>query len=247
MQGKEETRPQPVRRELSAVILAGGGGRRLGGAEKALLTLDGRTLLERLVAAVLPACSDLVLVTSRPEPLHAALERAGWSVGPERADVLLPPPEAPRGEEARLRIVSERDPGAGPVAALEAGLGTARGPLAWAVACDLAFPHPEVGRLLATALPERQASESPLARAAIPRAGGRLQPLCAVYERAAARTAAACLRDGLRRASDFLARLAIFEVPEERFRSVGDPATLFLDIDTPADLTRARHLRGARA
>lgn len=232
--------------ELSAVILAGGGGRRLGGVEKALLRLDGRTLLERVVAAVLTACSDLVVVTSRPEPLRSALERAGWSADPERAGVLRRPGEA-GGEVARMRLVSERERGAGPVAALAAGLGTARASLAWALACDLAFPHPEVGRMLAAALRETVASASHGARAAIPRIGGRLQPLCAVYERPAAETAAACLREGLRRASDFLDRLAIHEVPEERFRSVGDPATLFLDVDTPEDLERARRIARGRA
>ncbi len=245
--------------ELSTVILAGGGGRRLGGTEKALLTLEDRTLLERLVAAVEPASSDLVLVTSRPEPLHSALQRAGWRADPERPEVLRRPPESPEGGEARMRLVSERDPGGGPVAALEAGLGAVRSPLAWVVACDLAFPHPEVGRLLAAALPARPgtppespatppegpaaaAPEAAIARAAIPRVGRRLQPLCAVYERPAAKTAAACLSDGLRRASDFLSRLAVFEVPEDRFRALGDPATLFLDIDTPEDLSRARRL-----
>lgn len=245
--------------ELSTVILAGGGGRRLGGTEKALLTLDDRTLLERLVAAVGPASSELVLVTSRPEPLRPALKRVGWRADPERPQVLRRRSESTDGGDARMRLVSERDPGGGPVAALEAGLAAVRSRLAWVVACDLAFPRPEMGRLLAAALPESPvpppespvpppdgpaaaAPEAAIARAAIPRVGRRLQPLCAVYERPAAQTAAACLNDGLRRASDFLSRLAVFEVPEDRFRALGDPATLFLDIDTPEDLSRARRV-----
>jgi molybdopterin-guanine dinucleotide biosynthesis protein A len=49
-----------------AVILAGGSGRRLGGADKALLDVGGRTLLERVLAAVPGAARAVVVGPPRP-------------------------------------------------------------------------------------------------------------------------------------------------------------------------------------
>ncbi len=56
--------------ELAAVILAGGTGARLGGADKAAIEYDGTTLLERALVAV-EAAAEVVVVadatpTSRP-------------------------------------------------------------------------------------------------------------------------------------------------------------------------------------
>ncbi len=55
---------------LAAVVLAGGGGVRLGGVDKAAIEVDGVTLLERALAAA-AACEEVVVVgdrvpTSRP-------------------------------------------------------------------------------------------------------------------------------------------------------------------------------------
>ena len=55
---------------LGAVVVAGGGAARMGGADKASIELGGRTLLERVLAA-LPREADVVVVgdevrTSRP-------------------------------------------------------------------------------------------------------------------------------------------------------------------------------------
>ncbi len=60
----------------AAVVLSGGTGRRLGGADKALLELDGGTLLGRALAAV--AGADEVIVVGQPAatayPVHFVLE-----------------------------------------------------------------------------------------------------------------------------------------------------------------------------
>ncbi|KQQ62763.1 molybdenum cofactor guanylyltransferase [Microbacterium sp. Leaf320] len=53
----------------AAIILAGGRASRLGGAAKPLLDIDGRTLLDRAVAAV-AGCAPIVVV-GPPSPLQA--------------------------------------------------------------------------------------------------------------------------------------------------------------------------------
>jgi molybdopterin-guanine dinucleotide biosynthesis protein A len=51
---------------LSAVVLAGGTGRRLGGVDKATLVVGGSTLLDRALSAV--AAADEVVVVGDPVP-----------------------------------------------------------------------------------------------------------------------------------------------------------------------------------
>ena len=60
--------PRPATPRTAAIILAGGRASRLGGAAKPLLDIDGRTLLDRAVAAV-AGCEPIVVV-GPPSPLN---------------------------------------------------------------------------------------------------------------------------------------------------------------------------------
>ncbi len=97
--------------EYAAVVLAGGAGRRLGGAAKPLLPVGDRPMLDRVLTAVADAAAVVV-------------------VGP--ADLPVP---------AEVLRVCEEPPGGGPVAALAAGLAALPGgPETVAVlAADLPF------------------------------------------------------------------------------------------------------------
>jgi molybdopterin-guanine dinucleotide biosynthesis protein A len=93
----------------TAVVLAGGRGRRLGGVDKATLEVGGRALLARVLDSV-------------PDAGHR---------------VVVGPGPLPRG--ARAVLVREEPPGGGPVAALGAGLAAVRDPVVVVLACDLPF------------------------------------------------------------------------------------------------------------
>jgi molybdopterin-guanine dinucleotide biosynthesis protein A len=80
----------------TALVLAGGEGRRLGGVDKAMVDVAGSTMLDRVLAAAAPNCDDLVVV------------------GPVRATEL---------DGVRFTIEDER--GGGPVPAVAAGLASA--------------------------------------------------------------------------------------------------------------------------
>ena len=60
---------RPATPRTAAIILAGGRASRLGGAAKPLLDIDGRTLLDRAVAAV--ADCEPIVVVGPPSPLQA--------------------------------------------------------------------------------------------------------------------------------------------------------------------------------
>src|SRR5690349_24606830 len=47
--------------DIPGVLLAGGLARRMGGGDKPMRTISGRTILERVIARLSPQCSGLIL------------------------------------------------------------------------------------------------------------------------------------------------------------------------------------------
>jgi molybdenum cofactor guanylyltransferase len=119
--------PAPVH-VFDAVVLAGGRGTRLGGADKPGLIVGVQTLLGSVVSAVTSAGADRIVV-----------------VGPERPAAFSPGPgdlstgELGTGARGRVRYAREDPPGCGPVAALACGLGQVSAPALVLLAADLPF------------------------------------------------------------------------------------------------------------
>ncbi len=59
-------------RDITGVVLAGGRGRRLGGADKGLVRLSGRPLVEYVLAALRPQVGRLVISANRNREAYAA-------------------------------------------------------------------------------------------------------------------------------------------------------------------------------
>lgn len=114
---------------LSAVILAGGAGSRLGGVDKAMLRFEGETLLARIIQALSSVVSEIVIV-GQPRNLNI---NSGIPV----------------------TWTLEDPPGGGPLAGLAAGVEKlqAGGPEQWffALACDQPFAERAIDPLLAAA------------------------------------------------------------------------------------------------
>ena len=104
-----------------AIVLAGARSRRLGGADKAIVEVGGRTLLARAVEAMTGAERVVVVGPRRPLGMDVA-----W--------------------------VQEQPAGAGPVAALAAGLGLVEAPFVAVLAVDLPFVDRGVVRAMVEAV-----------------------------------------------------------------------------------------------
>ncbi|HJW04524.1 MAG TPA: molybdenum cofactor guanylyltransferase MobA [Azospira sp.] len=116
-----QVHPDP---QVFGVILAGGLGRRMGGADKGLQVLDGETLAARAAMRLAPQVGALVINANRNLERYAAL---GYPVLPDRL------PDFP-----------------GPLAGLHAALCTSDRPLVATVPCDSPFfPLDLVARLKA--------------------------------------------------------------------------------------------------
>ncbi len=105
---------------LTGVILAGGKSSRMG-ANKALLTIDGQNLVQRLVARLERLCDHIVLVANDPDPYR----------------------------ELGLPIVGDVFPGNGPLAGIHAGLSASTTAHCLVVACDMPHASVDLGEYMA--------------------------------------------------------------------------------------------------
>ncbi|MEU3278331.1 NTP transferase domain-containing protein [Streptomyces antibioticus] len=183
-----------------AVVLAGGGARRLGGADKPGVRVGGRALLDRVLAA----CADarITVVVADPRPTSRP-----------------------------VRWAREDPPGAGPVAALDAGLRRTGADDVVVLSADLPFlAAPTVRRLL-------EALRSGGAEGALlTDADGRDQPLVAAYRTAALRRELAVLSAAAGNLTGLPLRRLTAGLDLTR---VPDPVASF-DCDTWDDIATAR-------
>lgn len=138
--------------------------------------------------------------------------------------------------EFDVEPIADRYPGAGPLAGIEAALAAARAPRVFVVACDMPDLSPGAIELL-------------LARAdagadlVVPVAGGRPQPLCAVYAACAGPLVRERLSRGALRAVELpeaaeRAGLRVDRVGERTLRAVDPELRTLSNLNTPVDWER---------
>lgn len=198
--------------DCAGLVLAGGRSRRMGGTDKALVAVAGRTLLERAVAA-LAAQTAVIAVSANAEPVRGAVP-AGVPALPD-----------PVGDFA------------GPLAGILAGLEWARDRapgvrLLATVPVDAPlFPADLIDRL-------RTALDRERAEVALAASDGRRHPVFALWPVAsAASLRRALIEEDMRRVGLWAARfrIAVVEWPALPY----DP---FLNVNTPDDLRRLERL-----
>lgn len=131
-----------------------------------------------------------------------------------------------------LRITPDLQPGSGTLGGLYTAVAAAPAPVVCA-AWDMPFVTADLLRRLATGLDRHDAflpaSES--------RRG--MEPLCAAYGPACRDPMAAALARGDLRAIGFHSAVNVGILPLDEIRRFGDPAVLFLNVNTPEDRIRA--------
>jgi molybdenum cofactor guanylyltransferase len=191
--------------KVTGVVQAGGKSTRMGGRPKALIQLGGRSIVERVVAALTPVVDDVLMVTNTPE-LYAFLG---------------------------LPMVADVYPDHGSLGGIYSGL-SAAGEIAFTVACDMPFLHPEVVRLVVA-----RAGEGDVV---IPRVGEQYETMHAAYGKACLPHIEERLRAGRLRIVGFFDRVRVVEIGEAEIARFRDPAVAFMNVNTPDELERARAL-----
>lgn len=136
---------------ISALILAGGRGRRLGNVEKALMNCEGKSVLERTIN-ILDDIVDEVLVSVRDEGQEKEFE--AYSCG--------------------KKMVLDCYSDIGPLAGILEGFKAAKGGYIFVTACDMPFIDPKVVEFMFHCAEGHDAAV-PL------RPDGSMEPLCGVY------------------------------------------------------------------
>ena len=124
----------------------------------------------------------------------------------------------------------------GPLGGIHAALSGSATEWNLMLAVDLPFAGRELLRYL---LLRAQKSD---AAVTVPRAGGGLQPLCAVYRRRFAEVAEQSLRDGENKIDLLFAKVETCVLGEDELARAGFSAEMFRNVNTPEELERARGL-----
>lgn len=212
--------PAPDRRvthnPVSGVVLAGGMSRRMGGPEKALMTLAGAPLVAHAVRGLAPQVASLILNANGDPARFAAL--ALTVVPDETAD--RPGPLA--GILTALHWFARHAPEAAAVVSLPADT-----PL---------VPHDLVARL------RDGLAASPGASVAVAESRGRRHPVIALWTFRAANEIEAALARGERTAHAMIDRLGAVSVPFPDLDIAGRAIDPFFNVNTPEDLAAAEEI-----
>jgi molybdopterin-guanine dinucleotide biosynthesis protein A len=199
-------------------VLAGGESRRYG-SPKALATVGGTRIIDRVVATLARITPDLVLLANEPDLFdHLGL--------PARRDI---------------------QPGLGALGGILTGLLWAREvgrPGIIAVACDMPFPcEPLLAHFRDLAFPGGAAARPDVV---IPESRGRrgVEPLCAAYGVGCIPAIEAQVARGDQRMIGFHEAVRVHRIPLREVASLCDPERAFLNVNTPAERERAEILAG---
>lgn len=210
----------------TGVILAGGAASRFGGAPKGLERVDGRRIIDRVAAALREVSDELLLVANAPDAHE-------WLPG--------------------VRQVADLRTGLGALGGLHAALAHAERDILL-VAWDMPFVSAALlGELRRIAEGGADESHHELAfirdaDVVIPESDGSrrgVEPLCAWYSRRCLPAVERTLDAGDLRVIGFHEQVRVQRLPVARVRDFGDPARLFSNVNTRAELAALGDRAGA--
>ena len=164
------------------------------------------------------------------------IDRVLDAVAPSVDDVLLVTNTPVLFADLGLAMVADVYPDHGSLGGIYSGLKAAAGEAAFTVACDMPFLHPDVVRLLVSRA-RRTAADI-----VIPRVGDRLETMHAVYAKNCLPHIEALLAARRLKIVGFFDRVRVAEIAEAEVARHRDPALVFMNVNTPEELARAREL-----
>ena len=199
-----------ARGAVTAIVLAGGRAARFG-RDKLAESVDGRPLLEHVLASVAGVATDVVVVR---------------------------PPDGPSSPMTSGRIIRDPEPFGGPLVGVLAGLEAAHEPIALVVAGDMPRLAPAVLRLLVRSLESGDPDDVDAVNLS---GRGRIQPLPIAVRTGAGTTAARhALGREARSLMAWLDALRVRTLSEQEWRVLDPDEATLIDIDRPGDLERLR-------
>jgi molybdopterin-guanine dinucleotide biosynthesis protein A len=124
----------------------------------------------------------------------------------------------------------------GPLGGIHAALTSSESKWNLMLAVDLPFIGPELLKYLLLRARESNATVT------VPRAGGGLQPLCAVYQRGFAEVADHSLREEKNKIDRLFTKVESCVIDEDELGRAGFAAEMFRNLNTPEELEQAKRL-----
>ena len=156
------------------------------------------------------------------------------AIAPVVDDVLVVTNTPDRYAFLGLPMVGDVFPDHGSLGGIYSGLKAATGEAAFTVACDMPFLRADVARIVLAHAGE--------ADVVIPRVGEQLETMHALYSKACLPHMEAKLRAQRLKIVGFFDQVRVLEIPEDAVRRLADPAVVFMNVNTPDELARAREL-----
>jgi molybdopterin-guanine dinucleotide biosynthesis protein A len=195
--------------EIGCIVLAGGKGLRLG-RDKALETVDGQSLLQRVVTRLGSFSSEIIIVTAKGKSFPQ------FSHNPS------------------FRVVADAYPGRGALVGLATGLAASKAHYNLAVACDMPFLNQTLLRYM---LGLKDGFDL-----VVPRVGGYVEPLHAVYARSCLAPMERLLEQGKMQINALFELVKVRYVEAEEMESFDPRRLSFFNVNTSADLEKAQQL-----
>ena len=191
------------------------------------------------VTGVIQAGGRSVRMGGRPKGLmelggRRLIERVLMALTPVVDDVLVVTNTPQLYAFLGLPMVQDVYPDRGSLGGIYSGLRAAPGQAALTVACDMPFLHPEVLKLVA----ERSGEGDVV----IPRVGDQLETLHAAYGKACLPHIEERLLAGKLKITGFFEKVRVVEITEADVARFRDPRLVFMNVNTPEELDRAREL-----
>ncbi len=143
------------------------------------------------------------------------------------------------GDFPQVRVVEDSATGKGPIMGIYTGLSASNSELNLVVACDMPFLNLDLIKFMV--------SQANACDAVIPRLGGLMEPLHAIYSRSAKNSALELIDSGSFSLSQLIKRIPVRFVDEGEI-DVYDPERLsFFNINFPEDLVKARQILQIRS
>ena len=162
------------------------------------------------------------------------IERVLDAVAPVVDDVLIVTNTPELYAFLNVPMVGDVYPDHGSLGGIFSGLAAASGDAAFTVACDMPFLHREVARLVVA-----RAGEGDVV---IPRVGEQLETMHAVYAKACLPHIETRLREGRFKIVGFFERVRVVEIDAREVARYRAPDVVFMNVNTPDELARARVL-----
>lgn len=196
-------------------VQAGGGSTRFG-KDKALVTLGGKTMLQRTCDLLLEVCKETAIIAA-----------------PGRYPL------------TNIRQVEDRWPGEGPLggiltALLDAKCRDANVDWALVVSCDMPFLTVEWLRYM------MERANASKADAVVPRSTTGLEPLCACWNVSAVRQIQVDFAGGVRRIGETLQHLKTETLDESEWKRFDSAGRLFCNMNTTAEYEEIRRVLETR-